>query len=181
MEIRRATAEDLAAIVHLDARVLPGHDVIPVGVFAGWAAADPDAFQVVEVGGRVVGYLAVLALAPGALACFEAGEIDERALGPGDVLGPEAAREARTVYFFSVARDPAHPEIGRALVAAAEACWRGGARFPRVERVLATAATVAGRRMLLRLGFELRMEADRRLDGHALFELRLPRSADVVH
>ncbi len=174
MRLRRATPADLDAIVRLDARVLAAHDVIPAEVFAGWRRAYPDAFRILVEEGRVLGYVSVLPLGPEALAAFERGAVDERALGPGDVLGPVAARGASTVYFFSVAREPDRPEVGPALVAAARAWWSDRRRFPRLQRVIATAATEAGRRVLGRLGFVEVMPAAARRDGHALFECRLP-------
>jgi hypothetical protein len=174
MRLRRATRSDLDAVEALDGRVLPARDVIPAGICDLWRRANPDAFRVLVEDGRLLGYFSVLALAPEALAAFERGEIDERALGASDVLGPAAARRVTTVYFFTVARVPERPEIGRDLVAAAEAWWRSRRRYPCLERVVATVATEAGRRMLVRLGFVEVMPAAARRDGHALFECRLP-------
>lgn len=174
MRFRRATAADLGAVVRLDLRVLAWRDVVPVEVFAGWQRVNPTAFRVLLEGDRVLGYFSILPLASPALERFLRGELSEHELTGADILPPARAREATDLYFFSIARDPDRPELGEPLVARAWTHLTSRREHPRATRLFATAATPAGRRMLLGLGFAQVVPAAYRKDGHPLFERTVP-------
>ena len=174
MEFRPATLADLPAIVDLDRRVLARHDVIEAAVFASWLQVNPSVFQVLDVGGAVAGYVSVLPLRPASMRRFERGQVAERELTGADVCTEREARALRRLYFFSIARDPAQPRLGRPLVQHAWHCLTSRQAFPRVDTLVAAAATDAGRRLLVRLGFAPSAPALGRRDGHALYERGMP-------
>ncbi|HOX25598.1 MAG TPA: hypothetical protein PLL30_11495 [Candidatus Krumholzibacteria bacterium] len=172
--VEPATPDEIGWIADLQASVYSSADAVPESVLREWYGVNPSGFFIVRSpGGNPVGHLDVLPIRPQTLERFLDGDIVEREIR-GDSLFPPADRhQIKHLYIESVILCPNRScSKGAAMLAVLSSSVKileHIAELKSVESIYAIAATVPGKRLLKRLGFELYRPAEKRRDGHDLF------------
>ncbi|MGB7925053.1 MAG: hypothetical protein WCF57_17565 [Pyrinomonadaceae bacterium] len=162
-------------IARLEAETYSAEDAVPKSVLKEWYDHNPQGFFIIKRKGHRIGHVDVLPLRPATLETFCEGKILERDI-PGTGLYTPAERDSiRDLYVESVIiqtpqgspniRAPAISYLLSNFTELVGAVCDPG----KVESVYAIAASRAGERLMLHLGFRKVKPASERTDGHDFF------------
>ncbi len=177
-QIVQAAQQDISWIANLEGENYSPKDAVPESVLINWFARNPHGFSVIaNTAGERVGHVDVLPLIPDLAAPFLQGEILEREIPAAWIVPANDRTSLRDLYVESIiikkqtglASRPALYQVFEQLNdIARRICEPSAARD-----VCAIEASAAGKKLMLRAGFErCEMKTPRR-DGHELFKIPL--------
>jgi hypothetical protein len=178
---RRATSDDLDAIIAMSERAYPEEGLPLRKTWEGWMRKEPESFYVlVNQQNVIVGYSTILAMPSATLNSFMRDEL------PVDEIGPEKLDvfhqgEPLHLYLMSLVIDPQHPkrnrhEYGSRLIHGVFSFFLDLAeRGIEVETITARSHTRDGIRLMQRLGFPL-VKSPVPRPGRYLFVLKVSES-----
>jgi DNA-binding winged helix-turn-helix (wHTH) protein len=184
--VQQATLPDVRWAAQLAQQVYTGNDIIPESRMLEWYCQNSDGFSVVKSKlGELVANLDILPLKRNILDEFVAGRMTEREFSADCLHPPSESTEISHLYVESFVT--IHPGSLRAnRFAAAQILREFNSILGRIcnpanlQSVYAIAASVAGRRLLKHLGFEICSAAEKRRDRHDLFSIQGSALADTL-
>lgn len=177
--VRPARREDLPWISELQREMYSAADAVPLALQKEWFEANPNGFFIVENGkGRPAGHMTLLPVKKECLDRYkeegEAGLI-EREIRNSCLHRPQEMASASDLYLESLILPLAGRTAARqALMAALPGMIARLGKDAVDGNILAMAATLAGEKWLLRMGFLKISRAGYRRDRHNLYQASLP-------
>jgi len=172
----QAEERDIAWISELEASEYSVEDAVPREILLAWFHRNPGGFSVIkDTRGARIGHIDVLPLNTEAASPFLNGQVGEREIQPEWIFTPAEKDQIRDLYIESIIISrAAGVSPARALQGVLRELPLVAARLcapAQVRDIYAIEATVAGKNLMMKIGFERCGEAKARMDDHELFRL----------